>query len=42
MNAGVPVLGIGVRLAREQQEANVTGWPVATAEYVGMKGDGAA
>jgi L-cysteate sulfo-lyase len=38
MNAGVPVLGIGVRLAREQQEANVYRLAVATAEYVGMKG----
>jgi L-cysteate sulfo-lyase len=39
MNAGVPVLGIGVRLPRERQEENVHRLAVATAEYVGMKGE---
>jgi L-cysteate sulfo-lyase len=38
MNAGVPVLGIGVRLPRPQQEANVHRLAEATAEYVGVKG----
>jgi L-cysteate sulfo-lyase len=38
MNAQVPVLGIGVRLPREQQEANVHRLAEATAEYIGMKG----
>ncbi len=38
MNAGVPVLGIGVRLPREQQEANVYRLAEATADYVGMRG----
>jgi L-cysteate sulfo-lyase len=38
MNAGVPVLGIGVRLARERQEENVYRLALATAEYAGMKG----
>jgi L-cysteate sulfo-lyase len=38
MNAGVPVLGIGVRLPRERQEENVYRLALATAEYVGMKG----
>jgi L-cysteate sulfo-lyase len=37
MNAQVPVLGIGVRLPREQQEANVYRLAQATAEYVGIK-----
>ena len=37
MNAGVPVLGIGVRLPREQQEANVYRLAIATADYVGMR-----
>jgi L-cysteate sulfo-lyase len=38
MNAGVPVLGIGVRLPRERQEENVYRLALATAEYVGLKG----
>src|SRR3984957_6046577 len=38
MNAGVPVLSIGVRLPRERQEENVYRLALATAEYVGMKG----
>jgi L-cysteate sulfo-lyase len=38
MNAGVPVLGIGVRLPRAQQEANVHRLAEATAEYVGVRG----
>jgi L-cysteate sulfo-lyase len=38
MNARVPVLGIGVRLPRAQQEENVYRLALATAEYVGMKG----
>ncbi len=38
MNAGVPVLGIGVRLPREQQEANVHRLALATAAYIGMEG----
>jgi L-cysteate sulfo-lyase len=38
MNAGVPVLGIGVRLPRERQEENVYRLALATADYVGMKG----
>jgi L-cysteate sulfo-lyase len=38
MNAGVPVLGIGVRLPKEQQEANVHRLAEATADYVGMRG----
>jgi L-cysteate sulfo-lyase len=37
-NAGVPVLGIGVRLPRAQQEANVHRLAEATAEYVGLRG----
>ena len=37
MNANVPVLGIGVRLPRDRQEANVHRLACATAEYVGMK-----
>jgi L-cysteate sulfo-lyase len=39
MNAGIPVLGIGVRLPREQQEANVYRLAQATAAYVGLRGD---
>jgi len=38
MNANVPVLGIGVRLPRDRQEANVHTLAEATAEYVGMRG----
>jgi L-cysteate sulfo-lyase len=38
MNAQVPVLGIGVRLPRDQQEENVYRLALATAEYVGMQG----
>jgi L-cysteate sulfo-lyase len=38
MNANVPVLGIGVRLPRDRQEANVHRLAEATADYVGMKG----
>jgi L-cysteate sulfo-lyase len=37
-NAGVPVLGIGVRLAKDPQEANVHRLAEATADYVGMRG----
>ena len=37
-NAGVPVLGIGVRLAREPQEANVHRLAEATADFVGVRG----
>ena len=37
-NAGVAVLGIGVRLPRDRQEENVYKLALATAEYVGMKG----
>jgi L-cysteate sulfo-lyase len=38
INAGVPVLGIGVRLPKDRQEANVHRLAEATAEYLGMKG----
>lgn len=38
MNAGVPVLGIGVRLPRDQQEENVYNLALKTAKYVGMNG----
>ncbi len=37
-NAGVPVLGIGVRLPKDAQEANVHRLAEATAEFVGMRG----
>ena len=37
-NANVPVLGIGVRLPKDRQEANVHKLAEATAEYVGIKG----
>jgi L-cysteate sulfo-lyase len=37
-NAGIPVLGIGVRLPRDAQEANVHRLAEATADYVGMQG----
>jgi L-cysteate sulfo-lyase len=36
MNAGIPVLGIGVRLPKNRQEANVHRLACATAEYIGM------
>jgi L-cysteate sulfo-lyase len=38
INAHVPVLGIGVRLPKDRQEANVHRLAEATAEYVGMQG----
>ncbi|HEY8288106.1 MAG TPA: D-cysteine desulfhydrase [Acetobacteraceae bacterium] len=38
VNAGVPVLGIGVRLPKEPQEANVHRLAEATADYVGVRG----
>lgn len=38
VNAGVPVLGIGVRLPRDRQEANVFRLAEATADYVGVQG----
>jgi L-cysteate sulfo-lyase len=38
MNAAVPVLGIGVRLPKDRQEANVHKLAEATADYVGMRG----
>jgi L-cysteate sulfo-lyase len=37
-NAGVPVLGIGVRLPKDPQEANVHRLAEATADYVGVRG----
>ena len=37
-NAGIPVLGIGVRLPKDRQEANVHHLAEATADYVGMRG----
>ena len=37
-NAGVPVLGIGVRLPRAPQEANVHRLAEATADFVGVRG----
>ena len=37
-NAGVPVLGIGVRAPKDRQEANVHNRAEATADYVGMRG----
>ena len=38
MNAGIPVLGIGVRLPKDRQEANVHRLAEATAEFVGVRG----
>ena len=38
VNAQVPVLGIGVRLPKDRQEANVHKLAEATAEYLGMTG----
>ncbi|MEJ0017237.1 MAG: D-cysteine desulfhydrase [Acetobacteraceae bacterium] len=37
-NAGVPVLGIGVRAPKDRQEANVHRLAEETADYVGMRG----
>jgi L-cysteate sulfo-lyase len=37
-NAGVPVLGIGVRAPKDRQEANVHNLAEATADFVGMRG----
>jgi L-cysteate sulfo-lyase len=37
-NAGVPVLGVGVRLPKDAQEANVHRLAEATADFVGMRG----
>ena len=37
-NAGIPVLGIGVRLPRDRQEENVFRLAEATADYVGVRG----
>jgi L-cysteate sulfo-lyase len=37
-NAGVPVLGIGVRLPRAPQEASVHRLAEATADYIGVRG----
>ncbi len=42
MNAGIPVLGIGVRLPKDRQEANVHSLAEATADYVGVRGGIAA
>jgi len=38
MNAGIPVLGIGVRAPKDRQEANVHRLAEATADYVGVRG----
>jgi L-cysteate sulfo-lyase len=38
VNSGVPVLGIGVRLPRDRQEANVHRLAEATAEHIGLRG----
>jgi len=38
VNADVPVLGIGVRLPKDRQEANVHRLAEATADYLGMRG----
>ena len=38
VNAQVPVLGIGVRLPKDRQEANVHRLAEATADYLGMTG----
>ena len=38
MNAGIPVLGIGVRAPKDRQEANVHRLAEATADYVGVHG----
>jgi L-cysteate sulfo-lyase len=38
MNAGIPVLGIGVRAPKDRQETNVHRLAEATADYVGVRG----
>jgi L-cysteate sulfo-lyase len=38
MNAGIPVLGIGVRNPKDRQEASVHNLAEATADYVGVRG----
>lgn len=38
LNAGIPILGIGVRAPRERQEASVHALAEATAEYLGLRG----
>lgn len=38
VNANIPVLGIGVRLPKDRQEANVFRLAEATADYVGLRG----
>ncbi|MFI4980966.1 MAG: D-cysteine desulfhydrase [Nevskiales bacterium] len=38
MNAGVPVLGIGVRQPKDRQETSVHRLAAATADYVGVRG----
>ncbi len=38
MNTGIPVLGIGVRLPKDRQEANVHKLAEVTADYVGVRG----
>ncbi len=38
MNAGIPVLGIGVRAPKDRQEENVHRLAEATADYVGVRG----
>ena len=38
LNSGIPVLGIGVRAPREQQEENVFALACATAEHLGLPG----
>ena len=37
-NAGIPILGIGVRLPKDRQEANVFRLAEATADRVGLRG----
>jgi L-cysteate sulfo-lyase len=37
-NAGIPVLGIGVRAPKDSQEANVHRLAEATADYIGVRG----
>ena len=39
MNSGIPVLGIGVRAAREAQEANVFKLAALTWEKIGLRGE---
>jgi L-cysteate sulfo-lyase len=38
LNSGIPVLGIGVRVPREKQEANVLALARRTAEHLGLPG----